>query len=77
MDLRCIKDALLVRYQGETFIILQIPGTNKNGRYLKHYSERNGKKEWIQGDSCQGGLAPTSPECEAFSNFVLEEDTKV
>jgi len=41
---------------------------------LKHYSEKYGRKEWMRGAACQGGYAPSSPECEAFSNFVLEED---
>ena len=29
------------------------------------------------GEACQVGFAPTSPECQAFSNFVLEKDQEV
>ena len=75
-DLRYINSALLVRHYGEIFIIVYNTGTNKNGRFLKHYSEKNGRKVWNR-EACQTGLAPNSPECEAFDYHVLMNDEKV
>ena len=45
--------------------------------FIKHYSEKNGRKVWKNGEACQTGFAPASDDCQAFDHFVLDKNEKV